>query len=152
MQKTDFPFEILLGEDASTDGTREICIEYANKYPDRIRLFLPDRRNNIAVLGKATGRFNILYNVFSARGRYIALCEGDDYWTDPLKLQKQFLFIRNDKSIAMCAHDVEIVYEGGVSERSPFRNCLIPDRLDFNFALRNHVVPTPSIFLGATWL
>jgi glycosyltransferase involved in cell wall biosynthesis len=89
MQKTDFPFEILLGEDASTDGTREICLEYANKYPDRIRLFLHDRRNNIAVLGKATGRFNFLYNIFNARGRYIALCEGDDYWTDALKLQKQ---------------------------------------------------------------
>ncbi len=146
MQKTDFPYEILLGEDASTDGTRGICVEYANKHPDRIRLFLHDRRNSIAVLGKATGRFNFLYNVFSARGRYIALCEGDDYWTDPLKLQKQSLFMRNDRSIAMCVHDVEIVYEGGVSKRSPFRKCLIPDKLDFNFVLRNHVVPTPSIF------
>ena len=48
-QKTDFPIEILLGEDASSDGTREICIEYANKYPDKIRLFLHNRENNISI-------------------------------------------------------------------------------------------------------
>src|SRR6476619_44433 len=51
IQKTDFPFEILLGEDESTDGTREICIEYAKKYPERIRLFLHCRENNIVISG-----------------------------------------------------------------------------------------------------
>ena len=92
-QETSFPFEILLGEDASTDGTREICLEYAEKYPDKIRLFLHHRENNIKINGKPTGRFIFLYNMFSARGKYIALCEGDDYWTDPLKLQKQVGFL-----------------------------------------------------------
>src|SRR5690606_25596514 len=93
MQKTDFPFEILLGEDASTDGTREISIEYADKYPDKIRLFLHHRENNIEILGTPTGRFNSLYNLFSARGTFIALCEGDDFWTDEKKLQKQYEFM-----------------------------------------------------------
>ena len=62
MQETDFPFEILLGEDASTDGTREICIEYADKYPDKIRLFLHHRENNISIGGSPTGRFNFMFN------------------------------------------------------------------------------------------
>jgi cellulose synthase/poly-beta-1,6-N-acetylglucosamine synthase-like glycosyltransferase len=88
MQKTDFPVEILLGEDGSSDGTRKICIDYANKYPDKIRLFLHHRENNIKINGKQTGRFNFLYNFYAAKGKYIALCDGDDYWTDHLKLQK----------------------------------------------------------------
>src|SRR3954469_12007804 len=67
MQQTNFPFEILLGEDQSTDGTREICIEYAQKYPDKIRLFLHHRENNIKINGRQTGLFNFLYNFFSAR-------------------------------------------------------------------------------------
>src|SRR6478735_1262142 len=61
MQQTDFPFEVLLGEDQSTDGTREICIEYAQKYPDKIRLFLHHRENNIKINGRQTGKFNFLY-------------------------------------------------------------------------------------------
>jgi glycosyltransferase involved in cell wall biosynthesis len=83
MQKTNFPFEILLGEDHSTHGTREICIEYAQKYPDKIRLFLHHRKNNIEINGRITGLFNFLYNFFSLRGKYITICKGDDYWTDP---------------------------------------------------------------------
>ncbi len=92
MQETTFPFEILLGEDNSTDGTREICMEYAMKFPDKIRLFLHHRENNIKINGSPTGRFNFFYNFHKARGKHIALCEGDDYWTDPLKLQKQVDF------------------------------------------------------------
>lgn len=104
MQVTDFPFEILLGEDASTDGTREICIEYAEKHPDKIRLFLHHRENNIKILGSPTGRFNSLTNFFSARGKYIAICEGDDYWTDPEKLQKQYLFMESNSDCSLCFH------------------------------------------------
>src|SRR5699024_118323 len=98
MQETDFTYEILLGEDASTDGTREICIKYAQKYPDKIRLFLHERENNITIAEQPTGRFNFLYNLYSAKGKYIALCEGDDYWTDPLKLQKQVGFLEGNTS------------------------------------------------------
>src|SRR5690554_989135 len=101
-QKTNFQFEILLGEDSSTDGTREICIEYANKYPERIRLFLHHRENNIYIGGKPSGRFNFMFNLLSARGKYIALCEGDDYWTDPLKLQKQVEFLEANLEVGAC--------------------------------------------------
>lgn len=102
MQETNFPFEILLGEDASIDETREICLEYAQKHPNRIRLFLHHRENNIAINGKPTGRFNFLYNLYNARGKYIALCEGDDYWTDPLKLQKQVDFLEENEEYTIC--------------------------------------------------
>jgi glycosyltransferase involved in cell wall biosynthesis len=99
-QETDFPFEILLGEDSSTDGTREICLDYASRYPDRIRLFLHDRKNNIMINNRPSSRFNFLYNLYNSRGEYIAICEGDDYWTDPLKLKKQIRIIKSIDCVA----------------------------------------------------
>lgn len=110
MQETTFPIEILLGEDDSNDGTRDICVEYAKKYPEKIRLFLHHRENNIKVGGRPSGRFNFLYNLFSARGKYIALCEGDDYWIDPLKLQKQVSFLEKNEDVVMCFTNAEIDY------------------------------------------
>jgi len=105
MQKTNFPFEILLGEDASTDGTREICMEYAKKYSDKIRLFLHKRENNIKYYGNFSGKFNILYNYLISKSKYIAICEGDDYWTDPYKLQKQVDLLESNNDFAMCTHE-----------------------------------------------
>lgn len=103
-QETDFPFEVLLGEDASTDGTREICIQYAKKYPDKIRLFLHHPQNKIKIQGHFTGNFNALYNYFSAQGEFIAFCEGDDYWTDKGKLQKQIDFLRVNSEYVLSYH------------------------------------------------
>ncbi|MGI9517093.1 MAG: glycosyltransferase family 2 protein, partial [Pirellulaceae bacterium] len=85
-QETSFPFEICLGEDESSDGTREICEEYARRYPDLIRMFCRSRNDVIYVDGHATGRFNLLETLKSCRGKYIALLEGDDYWCHPQKL------------------------------------------------------------------
>src|SRR3954454_13476128 len=104
MQQTNFPFEILLGEDQSTDGTREICISYAQKYPNKIRLFLHHRENNIKVNERPTAKFNLLYSLFSSRGKYIAMCEGDDYWTDRFKLQKQVDEMEVNLDINLCSH------------------------------------------------
>jgi len=101
-QVTDFHFEVLLGEDCSTDGTREICKEYAEKYPDKIRLFLHERENNIHIYGMPTGRFNFFYNLYNAQGKYIAFCEGDDYWNDPYKLQKQHDFLEANSDCSVC--------------------------------------------------
>ena len=111
-QVTDFPIEVLLGEDESTDGTREICIDYANKFPEKIRLFLHSRKNNIEIEGTPTGRFNVLYNLLSAKGKYIALCEGDDYWIDPYKLQKQVDFLAANEDYSICFHRVYELNEG----------------------------------------
>lgn len=88
-QDVDFAYEILLGEDGSSDGTRELCMKYANNHPEKIRLFLQSRENNIKINGYASGRFNLLYLLSKANGEYIALCEGDDWWTDKNKLRLQ---------------------------------------------------------------
>ncbi|MGM0635463.1 MAG: glycosyltransferase family 2 protein [Bacteroidota bacterium] len=115
MQKTDFDFEIILGEDESTDGTREICIEYAEKYPDKIRLFLRNRETSQLYDNKDNFicRFNGKWNRESAQGKYIAMCEGDDYWTDPLKLQKQVDFLEANPDFVVCSHNAKIVDQNG---------------------------------------
>ena len=113
MQRTNFSYEILLGEDASVDGTREYCLEYAKRYPNQIRLFLHNRENNIKMNGLPTGRFTFIYNVFSGRGKYIAICDGDDYWLDPDKLQKQVDFLENQPDYMMVSTDVILIDEQG---------------------------------------
>lgn len=104
MQETSFRFEIIVGDDESTDGTREICIEYAKKYPDRIRLLLHHRANNIKVLGRPCFIFQFTYNLYCANGKYIAFLSGDDYWTDKNKLQKQFDFMEQNPQISYSFH------------------------------------------------
>jgi glycosyltransferase involved in cell wall biosynthesis len=106
MQQLDFPLEILVGEDDSTDGTREICKKYAEKYPDKIRLFLHSRENNIKKHRGPTGVFNKFYNLYSARGKYITFCEGDDYWTDSLKLKKQVDFLEQNEEYSGCIGNI----------------------------------------------
>jgi glycosyltransferase involved in cell wall biosynthesis len=113
MQETDFPVEILIGEDESDDGTREICKEYADRYPDKIRLLLHRRENNIKVHGRPTPNFQWNYTRFVCRGKYIAICEGDDYWTDPLKLQKQVDFLEANPEYVLSHHDAAIIEAGG---------------------------------------
>lgn len=112
MQETDFPVEIIIGEDESDDGTREICKEYADRHPNKIRLFLHRRENNIQIHGRPTGRFQFIYSHFMARGKYLATCEGDDYWTDPKKLQKQVDFLEENDGCALTYHPWVVKVEG----------------------------------------
>ncbi len=107
-QKTSFPYEILLGEDASNDNTREICMQYAATYPDKIRLYLNDRKNVIYLNGIPTGCFNLIQNLNNTRGKYIALCEGDDYWTDESKLESQVRYMEKHSDCSLTFHDVHI--------------------------------------------
>lgn len=108
MQKTNFSYEIVIGEDESTDGTREICERYAEKYPNKIKLFLRQRKDLIYVRGKPTGRYNFMETITAAKGKYIALCEGDDYWIDEHKLQKQIDFLESNSAYAICCHNALI--------------------------------------------
>lgn len=109
-QETGFDFEILIGEDASTDKTRAICQAYADKYPGKIRLLLHSRANNIKVAGEPSGRFNFTYNLYCARGKYIAYIEGDDFWEDPHKLQKQFDAMEEHPECSICFTAAHIYY------------------------------------------
>lgn len=95
-QKTNFVFELVIGEDCSTDNTRNICISYQKKYPDIIRLRLPETNQGMML--------NWINNINYGRGKYIALCDGDDYWIDPYKLQKQFDFMESNPDFALCSH------------------------------------------------
>lgn len=113
MQETDFPFEIIVGEDESTDGTREICNEYARRFPEKIRLFLRSRKDVMYIQGHPTGRFNFLENLKAARGEYIAICEGDDYWMDPLKLQKQFNYLKENQNCSAVFTDLVMIDREG---------------------------------------
>ena len=110
MQKTNFPYEVLIGEDDSSDGTREICKEYAARYPAKIRLFLNDRKNVIYINGRPTGRWNFVNLLRNARGQYMAICEGDDYWIDPYKLQKQVDFLEKNKDYGIVHTDAHWLF------------------------------------------
>lgn len=109
MQKTSFAFEVLVGEDASTDGTRDICIEYAEKYPDKIRLFLRNREISHMTIDGKDRHLNDRLNIMASRGKYRAICEGDDFWTDPLKLQFQVDFMEANPEYAFCFHKVKLI-------------------------------------------
>ena len=99
-QKTDFPVEILVNDDASTDGTAAILREYAHRYPERIRPFYQEKN----LYSQGINLYDaVLYP--AARGRYIALCEGDDYWTDPQKLQLQVDFLEAHPEYSACVHN-----------------------------------------------
>ena len=111
MQQTGFDFELLIGEDDSPDGTRQIVTDYQARYPGRIRLLLNDRKNVVHVNGKPTGLWNFANNLHNSRGEYIALLDGDDYWTSPLKLQKQVDFLEQNRDCALCFHNVRILDE-----------------------------------------
>jgi glycosyltransferase involved in cell wall biosynthesis len=97
-QVTDFSIQFIIGEDKSTDGTREICIEYAEKFPNKIKLITTAEN-----VGMAN---NFLRTYQACTGKYIAFCEGDDYWTDPYKLQKQVDFLEANASYSACFHNV----------------------------------------------
>ena len=101
MQQTSFGVEILIHDDASTDNTADIIREYEAKYPDRI---FPLYENENKYSHGYKGRMDIVFNYARARGKYIASCEGDDYWTDPLKLQKQVNFMEEHPEYSVCFH------------------------------------------------
>ena len=111
MQETNFDFEIIVGEDDSSDRTRAICKTYQEKYPELIRLFLRKRKDAIFINGHPTGRFNFVNNLKSSKGKYIAICEGDDYWTDPKKLQKQVDFLEANEDFGICFHRVQVLFQ-----------------------------------------
>ena len=98
-QRTDFPFEVLVHDDASTDGTTDIIREYAERYPHIIHPVY--QTENQYSKGACIARDYLFPLV---RGRYVALCEGDDCWTDPLKLSRQVAALEAHPELDICAH------------------------------------------------
>ncbi len=118
MQKTDFPFEVIVHDDASIDGTADIIREYAAKYPDIIKPVYQTENQ------WSKGRHITKEYVYPLiRGQYVALCEGDDYWTDQNKLQKQVDYLDAHPDCSLCFHPVSVKWEKGEQPDSVF-----PDR------------------------
>lgn len=164
MQKTNFKFEILIHDDASTDGTEEIIREYADKYPEIIKpLYETQNQWNLGRAG------NAVFNYPRAKGKYMALCEGDDYWTDPNKLQKQVDFLEANLDYSMCFHNANEVWtdesqRNGLfaklenreySVREIYNRWLVPtasavfkkEVIDSNL-YQNHIAFNPKIYFG----
>lgn len=105
MQQCNFDYEILIHDDASSDGTQEIIKEYQKKYPEIIKPIIQVENQ----WSRGVRGMNLRYNFPRAKGKYIALCEGDDYWSDPLKLQKQVEVLENDPDCSLCFHPTKFV-------------------------------------------
>jgi glycosyltransferase involved in cell wall biosynthesis len=136
LQQTGFAFELVIGEDCSTDRTRAICEEYALKYPQRIRL-LPSDKN----YGMVTNLVRILE---ACTGKYVAICEGDDYWTDPLKLQKQVDFLEANPEYAICFHRVDELEKGEI-KRSGLNKSEKEETYTIEDLARGNFISTPSV-------
>ncbi len=119
MQEVAVPFEIVIGDDASTDGTSQILDDYQARFPEKIRIF-----RSVENLGHHTrsGSLNATRILEGARGKYVALVEGDDYWTDPNKLQTQFDFLEKPENSGLvgCFHFAELIDEDGQVIRPVF--------------------------------
>lgn len=138
-QKTTFPFEVLVHEDASTDNTAKIIREYEEKYPQIIKPIYQTENQWSKHDGSITRILNSL-----TKGKYIALCEGDDYWIDENKLQMQVDFLENNPEYTMCFHcaDFEVIGAHDV----PNKLQCIEDR-DYSATeiLKNWTIPTASV-------
>ena len=147
-QKTDFKYELIINDDCSTDGTTEIIKEYANKYPKIIKPIFHEENQ----WSKGIKRILATFVYPQAKGKYIALCEGDDYWIDPLKLQKQVEYMDTHPECSLCFTNGDC-YKNGIFLRKVIPNCkenkpyYKPGDYDYSFEemLGLDYVPTASL-------
>ena len=137
-QITDFKFRLLIGEDCSKDSSREIVKQYASLYPEIIVTFLHEKN-----LG-STANSSFLLN--SINSKYFAMCEGDDYWIDDRKLQKQIDFLEKNPDYTLCFTDIDVVNEMNVSMPHPYKK---PENSTISIQdiilIRSSIVPTASV-------
>jgi len=114
MQEVDFPWEIIIADDASFDQTQNIIREYHQKYPDLIKPNL--KKKNVGA------GLNFVELINSAKGKFVAYLEGDDYWTDPFKLQKQVDFLESNEGYSFVFTPAEVIYNENISGMKKIRN------------------------------
>ena len=138
MQKTNFRFVAYIGDDCSTDGTDEIIREYERKYPNIIKGIYHSK--NIG----CTKNFFDISNMF--KSKYVAICEGDDYWTDEYKLQKQVDFMEANPDYTICFHNVKRIFETGIKEDDIFpTQKMIDAGFTFENLLKYNFIQTNSV-------
>ncbi|GGD84936.1 glycosyltransferase [Planktosalinus lacus] len=145
IQKTDFPIEVVVGDDFSTDRTLEIVKSYSNT--QNITFKILDRKpyDSYWKVRKKKGRiYNFIDILNNCEGKYIALLDGDDYWTDPLKLQKQVDFLEVNKECVICFHRANLLRENNSLSLHPIPE--ISDFFEFKYSdlLRYHNFITTS--------
>lgn len=141
-QRTDFPFEIVVHDDASTDGTAAILQDYQRRYPRIVRPVIQAQNQY------SQGRKCTLIAIGHARGEYVALCEGDDFWTDPDKLALQHAFLHGQPQAAFVGHPAYVLAGDEGSPASLRRSAGAPERFDATDVIRSRgqFLPTASFF------
>lgn len=143
-QATGFPVEVVVGEDGSTDGTRAVLEAYRSAHPGRVRALVRER--NLGMLPNFVDTFR------ACTGRYVALLEGDDYWTDPGKLQLQVDLLEGDPTLSSTFHNVEVVHEGGERPNHLFHRRPLKPRFSLRDVVGEFFVPTCStVFRSGLW-
>jgi glycosyltransferase involved in cell wall biosynthesis len=112
MQEADFDYEVVIGEDCSTDDTRDIVIDLGRRHPDKIRLMLTEKNSGEC--------FNVAQSLRACRGQYVAMLDGDDYWTSAHKLQRQVDYLDGHPGFSICCHNAAAFYEDGGGEAYDF--------------------------------
>jgi glycosyltransferase involved in cell wall biosynthesis len=137
MQEVDFSFKLLIADDFSTDGTRDILLKYQNDYPDIIELILQE--NNVGP-GK-----NWLDLITAPKSKYIAYFEGDDYWTDSLKLNKQIRFLEENPNYSFTFHNVKVIYDGINASPKIYHPVFLKKDLEIMDLIKGVRIPSVSI-------
>lgn len=137
MQQVDFTWELIIADDYSTDGTREILIEYKQKHPSFIKLILQEKN-----VGPAKNWEDLIQY---PKSKYIAYIEGDDFWINPLKLQKQVDFLETNNEYSMCFHNAIKYYDGIHKKVGLFNNLNKDNDLSLHNAVHDWVIPSASI-------
>jgi len=140
MQETTFPVEIFVHDDASTDDTPRILEQYALKYPNHFKIVI-QKQNQWSKQGNQLF-FELLSNL---KGKYIAICEGDDYWIKPEKLETQFKVLKTNPASSGCYHRVYVEKRGERKELYPAKDDF--QKVDLKTALKKHSIPTCSLFI-----
>jgi glycosyltransferase involved in cell wall biosynthesis len=143
MQKTNFRYKLIICEDKSTDKTAKICKEYQSKYPDKIDLYLNEKNLGIESNARKLHRLSS-----ESKAKYIAMCEGDDYWTDSNKLQKQVQIMEANTDASLCFHNVNILFQRSNKSYPAYEANNKPPKITYlkDIAKGNYIKTTSALF------
>lgn len=135
-QQTSFRYQLVIGEDFSSDSTRQICEDFAKRYPEKIQLLPSEKRHGLI--------FNFMRTLKECNGKYIAVCDGDDYWIDPLKLQKQFDFLEANPDHAIVYTGIRNLFPNGKFREKTWAEIMEPR--NFEELIFGNFIPSVTAF------
>lgn len=138
-QNTKFRYQLVIGEDFSTDKTREICEVYARQHSDRIKLLDSDKKYGLIQ--------NFIRTLKECTGKYVAILDGDDYWTDPLKLQKQVDFLENNLDYSIVYTGIKNLYPTGEMRLKTWPDIKDPKIFD-DLIFGNFIPSATAVFIN----